>query len=86
MWKGPFFATYGVVYHEYDYVTFVHLPNYLINPLVYTYIWYYTALEDAVGDVDNGMYPYPAQVEAGKEMLGYPIFVREIVCMDKTRP
>ena len=86
MKNAVFAPTYGVVYQEFDTVTFVNSPNYVINPLVYTYIWSWSALEHAASDVGSVIDPDLAELEAGMEMVGNQMFDCKMVCMNKTGP
>lgn len=84
--KAIFAPTDGVIYKEYGIATFIHSPNYVINPLVYTYIWLWSALEHAASYLESVIYPDLAGLEAGMEMVGHQMFVHEMVCMNKTWP
>ena len=86
MRKAVFAPTHEVVYQEYDMVTFVYSPNYVINPLVYIYIGSWSALEHTARDVGSVIDPDLAELEAGMEVIDHKIFVWEMVCMNKTLP
>ena len=86
MKKYVFAPTHGMVYQEFDNVTFGHSQNYVINPLAYTYILSWSSLEHAASGVGSVIVQDVADLEAGMEMVGHQMFVCKLVCMNKTTP
>jgi len=46
----------------------------------------WSALEHTASDLESVINPDLAGLEAGMEMVGHQMFVREMVCMNKTWP